>query len=69
MLKNLLVTPLHEIIMKAAKKNIPRGRVKPFWNEELKKLMEERNKARRNAETLQTPEAMEICTKESYTRL
>jgi hypothetical protein len=31
---------------------------KPFWNEELKKLMEERNKARRNAETLQTPEAM-----------
>jgi histone deacetylase complex regulatory component SIN3 len=35
----------------------------PFWNEELKKLMEERNKTRRNADTLQTPEAMETLRK------
>jgi hypothetical protein len=57
---------LKEAKMKAAKKNIPRVQVKKykaFCNEELKKLLEERNKACRIAETLQTPEAMETLNK------
>jgi predicted component of type VI protein secretion system len=52
--------------METANKHVPMRQVKkykPFLNEELKKLMEKRNKAHREAKTLQTPEALETLKK------